>query len=410
MLFCRSARYRSAIVATLVWLCAIAVASSRADVIELTSGGQLEGKIIQPVDGDKSAFIIDLAGGGRVTIPRSEVTRVDATNDAEAEYQKLARSSPDTVEAHWKLAEWCRQHKLTGFGQRHLERILELNPNHAEARAALGFRQKDGKWMNRDDVMASRGLVMYEGKYVTPQHVELMQRQKEVRTTQADWTKRVEQLRRWLTGKRQDQAAQAHTEILAIQDPAAADAVVKMLRSESDPALRQLWLEVAARLNSRIAVDALVDLSLNDEDDDFRHLCVEYLIKSGRPGIATPYVRALTNKANEIVNRAGVALGQIRDRDSIGALIDALITKHKFKASDVNPDQHSYTFSKDGGGGFSFGGGGPQYVTQAMRNRDVLDALLTMSGGVNFEYDQEQWRGWLAAQAKANAVDVRRDQ
>ena len=40
----------------------------------------------------------------------------------------------------------------------------------------------------------------------------------------------------------------------------------------------------------------------------------------------------------------------------------------------------------------------------------VLDALLTMSGGANFEYDQEQWRGWLAAQAKANAVDIRRDQ
>lgn len=393
-----------------MWAYAAVVASSRADVIELTSGGQLEGKIVQSDDGDKSAFIIDLAAGGRVTIPRSEVTRVDATNDAEAEYQKLARSSPDTVEAHSKLAEWCRQHKLTADGQRHLERILELDPNHAEARAALGFRQKDGKWMNRDDVMASRGLVMYEGKYVTPQHVELMQRQKEVRTTQADWTKKVEQLRRWLTGKRQDQAAQAHTEIMAIHDPAAADAVVTVLRRETDADLRRLWLEVTSHLNSRATVDALVDLSLNDEDEDFRHLCVEYLIKSGRPSIATPYVRALSNKDNVIVNRAGVALGQIRDRDSIGALIDSLITKHKFKTSDVNPDQHSYAFSKDGGGGFSFGGGGPQYVTQAMRNRDVLDALLTMAGGVNFEYDQEQWRGWLAAQAKANAVDVRRDQ
>jgi hypothetical protein len=33
-----------------------------------------------------------------------------------------------------------------------------------------------------------------------------------------------------------------------------------------------------------------------------------------------------------------------------------------------------------------------------------------MSGGASFDYDQEQWRGWLAAQAKVNAVDVRRDQ
>ena len=72
------------------------------------------------------------------------------------------------------MAEWCRQHKLQDEYQRHLERILELDPNHADARTALGFRQKDGKWMNRDDVMAARGLVMYEGRYVTPQQVELM--------------------------------------------------------------------------------------------------------------------------------------------------------------------------------------------------------------------------------------------
>ena len=58
---------------------------------------------------------------------------------------------------------------------------------------------------------------------------------------------------------------------------------------------------------------------------------------------------------------------------------------------------------------FSFGGSGPQVVVQSVRNRAVLDALVTSLGGANFEYDQVQWRGWLAAQAKATAVDVRRD-
>jgi hypothetical protein len=46
---------------------------------------------------------------------------------------------------------------------------------------------------------------------------------------------------------------------------------------------------------------------------------------------------------------------------------------------------------------------------QSVRNRAVLDALIALSGSANFEYDQVQWRGWLAAQAKATAVDVRRD-
>ena len=34
---------------------------------------------------------------------------------------------------------------------------------------------------------------------------------------------------------------------------------------------------------------------------------------------------------------------------------------------------------------------------------------VTLSGNANFDYDQVQWRGWLAAQAKATAIDVRRD-
>jgi HEAT repeats len=389
--------------------CVGVCAAARADVIDLTNGGRVEGKIVQSENADKATFVVDLTGGGRLTIPRTQVARIDLTSDAEAEYQKLARSSPDTVDEHWKLAEWCRQHKLQNEYQRHLERILELDPNHAEARAALGFRQKDGQWMNRDDVMAARGLVLYDGRYVTPQHVELMQQQKETKATQADWKNRIEQLRRSLTGRRQDKAAEAHAEILAINDPDAAEAVVAVLRRERDPDLKRLWIEVTSHLNHRAAIDALVDLSLNDPDEETRRECLEYLIKSGRPGLSTPYIRALGNKDNEIVNRAAVALGQIRDHDSIGPLIDALITKHRVKVSDANPDQHAYTFSKDSNA-FSFGGGGPQVVTQAVRNRAVLDALTTMSGGVSFEYDQEQWRGWLAAQAKATAIDIRRDQ
>jgi hypothetical protein len=255
---------------------------------------------------------------------------------------------------------------------------------------------------------------LFDGKYVTPQQVELLKQAKESKVTQADWTKRIETLRRALVGRRPERANEAHAQIQAIQDPQAADAVVDALRRENDPKLKHLWIETAARLNSRTAIDALVNLSLHDPDDEIRHQSLEYLIKSHRPGLATPYIHALRDKDNEMVNRAGAALGQIGDRDAIGPLIDALITKHRVKVSDANPDQHAYTFSQDGSGGggggsFSFGGKGPQFVTQSLKNRAVLDALITLSGNANFEYDQVQWRGWLAAQAKATAIDVRRD-
>src|SRR3954453_20522386 len=232
----------------MLWYSAQGVAC--ADVFELTGGGRLKGKLLPADEASKLNCTIELSAGGRVTVARSQIARIEMVTDAVAEYQKLARTSPDTVDAHWKLAEWCREHKLRDERRQHLDRVLELNPNHADARAALGFHQKDGLWMNRDDVMAARGLVLFDGKYVTPQQVELLKQQKESKVTQADWTKSIEQLPRGRIGRRQDQANQALADIQAIQDPQAAEAVVATLRRENDPQLKRLWIETAARLNS----------------------------------------------------------------------------------------------------------------------------------------------------------------
>jgi hypothetical protein len=380
-----------------------------ADIFELANGGRIDGRVVETADGDQSKYVIDLAGGGRLTIPRSDVARVDATSPSDDEYLALARRAPDTVAGHWKLVEWCREHRLRDRAGQHLERILELDPSHEEARMALGFRHKDGQWVTRDDVMANRGMLMYEGRYVTPQHIELLKRLKETKTSQADWANTFERLRRWLTGRREERFAQAHAELQTIRDPLAAAPLIAMLRREQDPELRRLWVDVAAGLDHQLAVDALVDLSLTDPEAEIRYQCLESLIKSGRSGLAVPYIRALRDRDNAIVNRAGAALGQLGNPEAAGALIDALVTKHRFKTSDANPDQHAYTFSPDSGS-FSFGGGGPQVVTREIRNPDVLGALVTLAGGTSFDYDQEQWRRWLAAQTKLNAVDVRRDE
>jgi hypothetical protein len=386
----------------------MSVSAARADTFELANGGRVEGRLVETTEGENPQYVIDLDRGGRMTIARSEVTKIDAASPSDIEYEKLARSSPDTAEAHWKLAEWCRERKLIDEMRQHLSRIIELEPSHERARAALGFRQKNGQWVTRDDVMAARGMVLYEGRYVTPQHVELMERQKGEKVTQADWANRLERLRRWLTGRKPERVAEAHTEIQQIRDPAAADAIANLIRREDEPELRKLWIDVAGQLEHKAAVDALVNASLNDPDPELRIQSLEHLIESGRAGIVAPYIRALRNRDNEIVNRAGAALGQIGDPDAIGSLIDALTTKHTFKISDIDPDQQAYTFSPDGS--FSFGGGGPQVITRELRNPAVLSSLVSLAGGASFDYDKEQWRRWLAAQAKVHAVDVRRDE
>src|SRR4051812_31176116 len=81
----------------------LAGAAAYGDVVELTTGGQLEGKIVPASADDKINFVIELSAGGQLVVPRSQVAKIDTVSAAESEYQTLARSSPDTAEAHWKI-------------------------------------------------------------------------------------------------------------------------------------------------------------------------------------------------------------------------------------------------------------------------------------------------------------------
>ena len=133
-------------------------------------------------------------------------------------------------------------------------------------------------------------------------------------------------------------------------------------------------------------------------------MCLDYVVRSGRPGIITPYIRALKSRDNELINRAGAALGQIGDRDAIGPLIDALVTKHKVQITEgASGDQHAYTFGE--GGGFTLRQQGAQ-IREPLRAKSApCSTALVALAGTSFDYDQPQWRTWLAAQAKLNAVD-----
>ena len=393
--------------------CGITAGSVRGDVLELKNGGRIEGQISESKDDDQTSYAVTTADGGRMTIAKSEVARVVPQSKDEEEYQRRARAAADTVDAHWDLAQWCRDKGLRNAYREQLAHIIELDPQHAEARQLLGYQKVNGEWMLRDDIMAARGLVLYDGKYVTRQHVELLERDKQARSTDADWNNRVERLRRNLTGRRQDRAEQALADLRAIRDPQAAAAISDWLLHEQDAELKRILLETSAHIDHPLTLNALVELSLTDPDEETRVQALEFLIKSGRPGLTGPYIHALKNADDNVISHAAEALQTIGDPDAIGPLIDALVIKRRgVAAGGSSPDQHAYVFTPNGGGGGvnSFGSAPPKIVTQMVQNPFVLTAFVKLSGGASFEYDQEQWRKWLAAQAKANAVDVRRDQ
>ena len=194
-------------------------ASASADLIELKNGGKLYGDVTNAGDRAAASHEITTDGGGKLSIPRHQVIRIVPLTEAQEEFHRRSLAVADTAEAHWQLANWCRQQKLVIEYRDELAKVLGLDPNHERAHLALGHKKHSGGWSSRDEVMAARGLIWYDGKYYSQQHIELLEQAKAVKKTDADWRNQLERWRRWLTGRRKDRSDEALSEIRGAQGP-----------------------------------------------------------------------------------------------------------------------------------------------------------------------------------------------
>lgn len=380
----------------------------RGDVFELKDGGRVVGAL---VEGSGSAeYIVRTADGVEVTLARHQLQRVVQQSEAEAEYELRSRAAADTAGAHRELAAWCREHKLLAEADLHLARVAELDPTDEEARRSLGFQKVGGRWLSRDDVMAARGMVFYDGKYRTKQDVAIREREQQAGKVEVDWFGKIKIWRGWLDKRRPGQAEEAQAQITAIVDPNAAPALVRILDDEQDEYVFDMLLSVLGRLDHPAAITTLVAYSLNHDDGEIRHKCLDYLTSGVRPVSILPYVQGLKSKDNVIVNRAGEALGVIGNPEAISPLIDALVTTHKYEIQGDAPGQIGASFSPTGGGGLSLGGNGPKIVKEDQDNRDVLAALAKLGGTQEFEFDETAWRHWYVDKQMRQRVNSRRDE
>ena len=131
----------------------LAATSARGDTFLLASGGQVDGEIVVSPDVPKDKWLIRTPSGGEVTLDKSQVKEHDPHGSAVTEYEKIRPTYSDTVDGQWQLAEWCREHSLAKQRRTHLERIIALDTNHKQARAALDFRFVDGRWVQPDELM-----------------------------------------------------------------------------------------------------------------------------------------------------------------------------------------------------------------------------------------------------------------
>jgi hypothetical protein len=397
----------------------------RADVVKLTSGGEIRGVVDRETAApDSPRVLIETLAGSVVVVERAEIEFITHRSAESEEYETRRRTIPDSVEAHWELAEWCRENNLRGEREEQLLRVVELDPDHEAAHRGLGHALRDGEWMSREEDMLARGYVKHKGDWVTPQELELLEQTDAERAREREWFKKVRLWHAWLTGRHAERSQQAFAELQKISDPYAVSALRKVFSDSEDKRLRSFYIGIVSGIPGPQAAEALVEQSLRDVDYELRYAALNG-IDPEQYAAATPlFIRELRDDSNAIVRRAGLGLERVGDDQAVPQLIEALVTTHTYRFSV--PDNTAV--SVGAGGSFAPSGGlplppdielqlrtgqlphgvivhpppQPRRMKRVMVKRDhensEILAALTQITGKNFGFDERTWRLWWNAE------------
>lgn len=379
--------------------------SALGDVFLLTQGGQVVGDLQNADQSPREDYVIRTPEGATVTLARSQVKQWLRPKSEEIEYEKIRSRYSDTPQGQWELAEWCKERKLLAQRKVHLERVIALDSDHEAARRALGYTKIDGQWTTQREVMTKQGYHWYKNRWRTQQEIDIQEEKNKSKLVDTDWMQKIDRWSGWLLT---DRAEEGRRNLLAIEDSNAVKGLTYGLLHNPHPQVRVVLAQALAGLGTLEGQRALAVCAIEDGVEDVRGACLELLKKRHDPSIVEYFVSRLRPKKslNPLVNRAGVALKAMNDPSTVGPLIDALVTVHKFKAGNSNPGQMSTTFGS-GGGGLAMGGG-PKIILQPFQNPDVLDALTSITGQSGLGFNVPAWRTWYAGQRREQAVDVRR--
>lgn len=328
-----------------------------ADEFRLRHGGRIEGEWLNRDAGDSQPYEIGLAHGGHLTLAADLVAEVVAAANAPRD---PAASAPESAPEN-----------------EYLERL---------------------------------GYVRYKGAWRLAQEVELDARSERRVTEEREWRKR---LRVWRTAivRRANDAAAARTQLAAVDSPYAITPLVELLAQPDEPTqLKVLYIDVLSKFRHGLTVTPLLERAMKDPELEVRERSADALKVVGPDQALAILTRWLKDKDNQVVNQAAWVLGRLGDPAAIPALINAVVTKHRFQVqTGSGPGGISGGFSPQGGGGLQ-AGGGIKIVEQELQNRQVLTALTMLTpAGVNFGFDQAAWRNWYAQQQVPRRGNLRRD-
>ena len=379
----------------------------------LKSGARLEGEILNPSRSKDDLVEVQPVEGLKLTLAPAQVKGVLVQTKVLKDYEALSASKKDTLADHLELAQWCLEAGLTEQRKIHLNQVLKHDPNHAMARATLGFVKVGSGWMTQNESLSRQGYVLKGGAYVLPQEKDIADRARQWEHDTKAWKKNLKMWFTWLGGKGKG-ADQALENIRGIREEAAAPALAEAVADARLPRdLRLLCLDVLTQFPPSYFSSTLISVSMSDADQEMSDKCLDILREQRSQQALLTFVKGLKSKDNKIVNRSAQCLQRLGDPAATVPLIDALITTHKFMITTGSPGGMSAGFGGssaggDGLGSFSMGGDKPKYISKDLNNDSVLAALTSLHQGVNFQFNEPQWKAWYIESHTSPDVNLRR--
>ncbi len=377
------------------------------DTLQIAGGGRLSGPS-KVVDAADDYILVRIDDEMMVALDQSHVRRRIADADL-AGYAARAEAAAGDAEAQHELGRWCKGEGLVAQSRFHYRRAIAADPDHALARAALGFVRQGRQWIQFDELRRQQGLVHDGKRWTLPEAVEAETAAKADEIAAKGWIRDLARMR----SKAIRGDAEALAQIAAIADPLAAAAIAGELKSKAQPrAMRLTWVRLLGSFQTGVSVRALVETGLLEEDEVVREEALRHLQQHGAASAVASYLPMLRSNDPDQVRQAARALAFFPDPELADEYIDALVTTQTIRRQIGSPGGTSATFGQtpSGSGGGLSSGSRVETQTRTINQPAVVTLLRAVLTDANFGYEQSAWREYLRGLRSPPVGDLRRDE
>lgn len=131
----------------------LGAASALGDILHLKDGRKIEGKILEE---NRNEVVIETRFGGQRRVEQDRILRIERKRTPKELYETRKKSANEkSADSMYELGQWCKENGLVIESLEAFRKALAVDTNHAEARAALGYVRKDGRWMRKSQAEAA---------------------------------------------------------------------------------------------------------------------------------------------------------------------------------------------------------------------------------------------------------------